>query len=1246
MKFPNISSRYNIIKTLGEGGMGLVYLAEDKANSNRLTAVKTIRSSFLKKPESLIQFKQEYDIMSKLWHPNLARVYDFGQIDKDYYLTMEYIRGCELKSIVKEQEKLDLKEALPIMVSLLRAMEFIHSRNIIYSDIKPQNILITENDQVKLIDFGLSDFEDKVSSASIKGTIIYMSPEVINGTAKDHRADIFSLGVLFYEMITGDILYLERSIKCIFNTLASQGKYNEILEYRLKHINNTKIKTILNKMCAYSAKDRFLSCSEIISHINADLKEKFSIETEETKEAFVVGIPFTGRELELKYLKESALNTENKLVLIMGNQGIGKSELLREFKKWCNINGIFYMIGNSAKGTSYEPFITIVSNILFNFEEHISEQQKINIKKLIPDHPVLSNITIQENEVMDAKTLKDILVETISSIIVNYSVESRKKLVLVFENLINTDEISLEIINEILYKIKLNKIKNLQLFAECRSEEQKKISAFILKLNERDRLKVLKLNEFNEAEVKEYIENSFGKKYIDKTLFEKINDIYKFCGGNPLFLKELIRSMVTDNFIKKYSLYWQFSGSFSNIKLGNNLLDVIVKKINDLKLTDDYYQAMIFMSLSANEKHYIDFYRQYAGKEYNINWQKLFDLLLRKELLQLEKDYYTTPNKLYKEAIQSILSSEDVLSQHKIWVKVLEQQLTPDFKIEELSNNLLFNLSYHYYNCNYSGLEVLLAKTCRFLMESGKREKGRYSNKKAIFYFSRLLKEIKKFDTIQISDRRDIMKYKYQAVRNLAIVYEVIGKWDKANKYFEQCLSIAMELQDEILIGESKCDLGRILLNKGQHEDAMVLLSDSKKIALKKNDKKLYSSAIGKIGLFYYYQGDYSNTMICYEEQKRLYLEMGDKRGYSATIGNMGTMYFDQGDYIKALQCYKEDKQIHLELGDKRGYLIAVGNIGLLHFYQGNYSKAMECFEEIIQICMELGDKLFYSITVGNMGGVYYNQGFYSKALECYEEKKEICLELGDKRGYAKAVGSIGIVYFHQGDYIKAMESYEEQKKICLELKDKRGYSLYVVNMGDLHLTQGNFSKALECFEESRQICLELGIKRGYSIALDNIGLVNFHLGNYIKAMVSYKEAVNIAKELHLNDHLCSCLYNKANLHFILRDYDNAGRINNEALNIANEVQKKDVILACSILCNKLLALDDPEKSIKQMMRMLKFETEKENQALIRYEIYKINESEYQRQKALELYKELNQKICKFEYKKKIDELSISRQEA
>jgi serine/threonine-protein kinase len=202
-----LNERYKIIKELGKGGMAIVYEAQDLL-LDRKVALKMLRPEYVNDTDFVRRFRHEAKAVARLSHPNVVNIFDIGQEDKYHYLVMEDIEGRNLKDIIKEKGKLEIIEALDIARQICSALVIAHKNNIIHCDIKPHNILITPDKQVKVTDFGIARAVTS-STMTITDTIVgsahYFSPEQARGGEIKTRSDLYSLGIVLYEMLTGEV---------------------------------------------------------------------------------------------------------------------------------------------------------------------------------------------------------------------------------------------------------------------------------------------------------------------------------------------------------------------------------------------------------------------------------------------------------------------------------------------------------------------------------------------------------------------------------------------------------------------------------------------------------------------------------------------------------------------------------------------------------------------------------------------------------------------------------------------------------------------------------------------------------------------------------------------------------------------------------------------------------------------------------------------------------------------------------
>src|SRR5215212_10725206 len=201
-----VDGRYRIIRRIGSGGMADVYEAEDTQLGRRI-ALKLLYSRFAEDAEFVERFRREASSAAGLNHPNVVQVFDRGQWDGTYYIAMELLEGRNLKQIVREHGALEPALAVDIVLQILKAERFAHRRGVVHRDIKPHNVIVDEEGRAKVTDFGIAraGASDMTETGSIMGTAQYLSPEQAQGQPVDERSDLYSIGVVLYELLTGHV---------------------------------------------------------------------------------------------------------------------------------------------------------------------------------------------------------------------------------------------------------------------------------------------------------------------------------------------------------------------------------------------------------------------------------------------------------------------------------------------------------------------------------------------------------------------------------------------------------------------------------------------------------------------------------------------------------------------------------------------------------------------------------------------------------------------------------------------------------------------------------------------------------------------------------------------------------------------------------------------------------------------------------------------------------------------------------
>ncbi len=338
MKGQKINDRYQIIKSIGEGGMANVYLAYDTI-LDRNVAVKVLRGDLASDEKFVRRFQREALSASSLSHPNIVEVYDVGEDNGSYYMVMEYIEGKHLKELIKKRGKLTLSEVIDIMSQICDGLAVAHDSYIIHRDIKPQNIMILDSGLVKITDFGIAmalNSTQLTQTNSVMGSVHYLPPEQASGKGSTMQSDIYSMGILMYELLTGTLPF--RGENAVEIALKQLKEPIPNLKEKLPDIPNS-IVNIVRRATAKNPKNRYADAREMLDDIKTAMDDsrvgepiiefkypeveeidrqaalkKAQKDTPETKKA-----PSKEETLVVaKKVTEDEVKKENKLLLILG----------------------------------------------------------------------------------------------------------------------------------------------------------------------------------------------------------------------------------------------------------------------------------------------------------------------------------------------------------------------------------------------------------------------------------------------------------------------------------------------------------------------------------------------------------------------------------------------------------------------------------------------------------------------------------------------------------------------------------------------------------------------------------------------------------------------------------------------------------------------------------------------------------------------------------------------------------------
>ncbi len=324
VKGQKLNDRYEILKTIGEGGMANVYLAKDVI-LDRDVAIKVLRGDLANDEKFVRRFQREALSASSLSHPNIVEIYDVGEDDGDYFIAMEYIPGLNLKQLLKKRGNLTVHEVIDIMLQITSAMSVAHDSMIIHRDLKPQNILIMDDCGIKITDFGIAmalNSTQFTQTNSAMGSVHYFPPEQASGKGATLKSDVYSLGIMMYELLTGELPFkgdsaVEIALKHLKEPIPSVRKLNSSIPQ--------SVENVIIKATAKNPKNRYNNANEmhddLMTVLNKERLNEKPIELKYDEGIEAKDYIATGDNLDNSLVKEIKTNDEksNKKIIILAS---------------------------------------------------------------------------------------------------------------------------------------------------------------------------------------------------------------------------------------------------------------------------------------------------------------------------------------------------------------------------------------------------------------------------------------------------------------------------------------------------------------------------------------------------------------------------------------------------------------------------------------------------------------------------------------------------------------------------------------------------------------------------------------------------------------------------------------------------------------------------------------------------------------------------------------------------------------
>ncbi|KPJ73114.1 hypothetical protein AMJ52_04325 [candidate division TA06 bacterium DG_78] len=1207
-----VDNRYKILKKQGAGATGKVYKVKD-LRDQRIMALKML-SREETSSEEIQRFKREFKLLTRLHHPNLCSVYDFGVLkDGRSYFTMEYVDG---KNIFQAAGGASRATLCTWIVQLCRVLEYIHAKGLIHFDIKPSNVLIAKGIEfrsegtrilagqsargkkhyalssvhcAKLMDFGLAGEQRIKGGAFIKGTFPYIAPEVVKGLAVDHRADIYSLGVLLYEVLTRK--HFKAAEKESFaSILKQQDYYSESVTKIIDDIPH-ELGRMLVRLITVEPAMRFSRANEIIKEINRLTGLRFALETEKTLEGYLLSSRFVDREKEMQLLTSSyerARRGKGNVVLVIGEAGIGKSRLVREFKITTQLQRSHAFLGYAYRDKlgALDPFYYVFSELI-NYIKPTS-RLKSSLAILFKIFPDLADGHLNKNlpilATLDPKQEKLRNFEALSELI--YSVAADLgEIIILLEDLHWADDLSLQFL-EYLGRNLIG--KNIFICATCREEGLKERASFkrmISSLKNQGCLNQVVLRSLTLRSLHEFIDSTItstsNSSALVRYLMEKTN-------GNPFFVEEIMRTLLK---IKGVCIGEKLEiDSIKKFSVPKTIEDTVLKRIEDLDRTPREIVKVAAVFLRGFTYEVIKKLMKLDDTELS---RALWELR-RRQILVERGVIYLFSHATLREVLHKQLSNREK--------KELNYRIGEVLETDNMKNlePVIEDVAYYFINAqdHKRGVE--------YGLRAAEKSSSRYANEQAIQFYKSVLgllnnKNLKmRFDVLQklayietlIGCYNDAIKSYSKALNlktgtidekikiygKLAYVYESSGNWSGALQMYRKALGFLKQVKSRrmkaSLGAEFNIKLCRSYLMLGNYEKAHKF--NVRTFKFLKNIKgkeaiRLKGSVYGSIGDVEFYmseygRGSYDKAISYYKQAYKYYKRADNDFGVAAVLNNLGISYQLKFDYQKASVYYQKSIKVSERIGEQQGVSIRLLNLGNILKERGYYLKALTCFQKALAISKKIGTPLITGGVLLELGNCYLALCNYSEAETSTKQALKILDEIGwtEKKIFALMV--LGDINHSKGDYTVSLEYHRKALKITRESGQQRAAGRVLVLMSFTFLEIGEISRAKRYGRDALKIAAAFALQDVEIECYTTFCQIHLMMHDYALAHDYCKKGVGIAKKLKMKRRLVQLFLLLTEIYYYEKKYHEGFEMACRAADTARNMGAKDVYVKALLM--------------------------------------------------------------------------------